>query len=189
MRLPNRTASAQNLRYNEPTMAQPYEEEVRPAEQSERNWLPFTIGLVLVIVVVTGIALLSRNSAKTTIEANPYSDNLKPSDLTLSAADNFVGATVTYLDFSLTNAGPKTVVGGQVEATFMNTMGEVVQKEIVPIHVLQKTQLGGYPDIMDLSMAPLAPGQSRTIRLTLEHVSNDWNQAAPALRFVNLRLK
>lgn len=169
-------------------MAEPYEVE-RPSEVQERNWLPFTIGLVLVVLVVAGIALLSRNANKPKVEANPYAENLKASDLTLSAADNFVGATVTYLDLTLTNIGNRTVAGGQVEATFLNGLGEVVQKEILPIHVLQNTQLGGYPDIIDLSMAPIAPGQRKTVRLTLEHVSSDWNQTAPALRFVNLRLK
>lgn len=168
-------------------MAEPYEE--RPAEAPERNWVPFTIGLILVIVVVAGIAFLSRNSNQTKVELNPYTEKLQASDLTLSAADNFVGATVTYLDLKLTNTGDRTVAGGQVEASFKNTLGEVVQKEVVAIHVLQPSALGGYPDIMDLSMAPLGPGQTKTVRLTLEHVSADWNQAAPDLRWVNLQLK
>ena len=127
---------------------------------------PFTIGLILVVAVVAGIAFVSRNSNQPKTEANPYAEKLQPSDLTLSAADNFVGATVTYLDMSLTNTGDRTVAGGQVEASFKNSLGEVVQKEIVPIHVLQASQLGGYPDIMDLSMSPLAAGQTKKVRLT-----------------------
>jgi hypothetical protein len=174
------------LRYNWPVMAEPYE--VRSAEPPERNWVPFTVGLILVVAVVAGIAFLSRPH-ESKVEANPYSDKLQASDLTLSAADNFVGATVTYLDLKLTNTGDKTVTGGQVEASFKNTLGEIVQKETIPIHVLQSSGLGGYPDITDLSMSPLGPGQTKTVRLTLEHISADWNQAAPDLRWVNLQLK
>ncbi len=167
-------------------MAEPYE--LRPAEAPERNWVPMVIGLTLVILIVAGIALVSRNAPTPPAQENPYAPNLKVSDATVSEAKNFVGATVTYLDFKLTNAGSLTVANGQIEATFKNTLGEIVQKEVVPIHVLQP-QLGGFPDITDLSMSPLPPGQAKTVRLTLEHVSGDWNQAVPDIRFVNLQTR
>ncbi len=147
------------------------------------------VGLTLVVLIVAGIALLSRNSNKGTAQVDPYAAKLQVSDMKLSQADNFVGATVTYLDFKLTNTGDKTLAGAQVEATFHNTLGEVVQTERLAAKALIPNTLGGYPDLMDLSMAPIAPGQSRTLRLTLEHVSSDWNQAAPDLRFLNLRFK
>lgn len=167
-------------------MAEPYE--LRPAEAPERNWVPMVIGLTLVILIVAGIALVSRNAPKPPVQENPYAANLKMSDAAVSAAKNFVGATVTYLDFKLTNAGSQTVLNGQIEASFKNTLGEVVQKEVVPIHVLQP-QLGGFDDVTDLSMSPLTPGEAKTVRLTLEHVSIDWNQSVPDIRFVNLQTK
>jgi hypothetical protein len=52
--------------------------------------------------------------------------------------------------------------------------------------VLHTNKLGGYADIVDLSLAPFSPGQTQGIRIVLEHVSSDWNWGFPDLRFVNL---
>jgi hypothetical protein len=158
-------------------------------QTEERNYVPMIIGAALVVVVIAVAAFLGRSDGPATNTADPYATNLQASDMKLSQADNFVGARVTYLDFQLKNAGPKTVTGGRVEATFHNTLNEVVQQETVPLRVLVPNQLGGYPDLVDLSMASIAPGASRTIRVTLEHVSGDWNQSAPDLRFVGIQLK
>lgn len=151
--------------------------------------MPLVIGLGLVIAIVAAIALIGRNQQNTSNLPDPYAASLQVSDLKLSAADNFIGATVTYLDMNLTNTGNRVLVGGQIEATFRNTLNEVVQKEVVPIHVLQPNKLGGYPDLIDLATSPLSPGQTKPVRVSLEHISADWNQNAPDIRFTNLRLK
>lgn len=158
-------------------------------EPERRNWVPMVVGLTLVIVVVIGIAIFSRTHTAPATQVDPYAQFLKVGDTHLSAADNFVGATVTYIDFTVTNTGDKTVYGGQVETTFHNTLNEVVGREVFPMRALVPNQLSGYPDVQDLSMAPIAPGKSRTIRLTLERVSADWNQAQPDFRFMNLKVK
>jgi len=159
------------------------------SKEEQRSVVPMAIGIALVVLVVAVFAFFGRDRGPAKSSVDPYASKLQVSDMKLSQADNFVGARLTYLDFKLTNAGPQTLVGGQVEATFKNTLGEVVQKEPVPLRVLVPNQLAGYPDLLDLSMAAIAPGASRTIRVTLEHVSSDWNQAAPDLRFVNLKLQ
>ncbi len=161
----------------------------RPGTEEPRNYGPMIIGLVVVLLVVAAAAFFLRDRGSNTAADNPYAAKLQVSDMKLSQADNFVGSRVTYLDFKLTNAGDKTLTGGRVDATFQNTMGQVVQKEVLPLRVLTPNQLGGYPDLLDLSMANIAPGATKTIRVTLEHVSNDWNQAAPDLKFVDLQLK
>lgn len=153
-----------------------------------RNWTPIIIGLVIVVVIVAGLAIIGRERKGPTTKADPYAANLKASGMSLSQADNFVGSTVTYLDFTLTNSGNKTISGAQVEATFKNSLGEVVQKEIIPIRALVPNKLGGYPDLVDLGMSPIAPGKGKIVRIALEHVSNDWDQSAPDLRFINIRI-
>jgi hypothetical protein len=160
-----------------------------PKQEESRNWVPMIVGLVLVVLVVAGIAIVGRNGGNNANAPDPYASKLQMGDIKLSAADNFMGSTVTYMDFDLKNMGDKTLAGGQVEASFKNTIGEVVQKEVLPLNVLTPNQLGGYPDLTSLSMSPIPPGQAKMIRLTLEHVSSDWNQSYPDIRFVNLRLK
>jgi hypothetical protein len=154
--------------------------------REERNWTPILIGIGIVIVVVAGIVMLSRHGKKSASTPDPYAQKLQVSAMQISRANNFVGATVTYLDCRVTNTGDKTVARAQAELTFHNTLNEVVQKEIVPIRVLHTNQLGGNEDVVDLSLAPLAPGQTQAVRIALEHVSSDWNRSFPDLRFVNL---
>lgn len=147
------------------------------------------VGLVLVVVVVAGIAILTRNRVETAAIPNPYAAYLHVSNLKMSQSDNFVGTTVTYLDFSLTNSGTQTLIGASAEATFKDEMGQVAQKELLPVRALKPSQVGSADDVYDLSVSPLGPGESKTVRLTLDRVASGWNQAVPELHFVNLKLK
>ena len=76
-----------------------------------------------------------------------------------------------------------------MQAVFKNSMGQVVQTETIPLHVLVENQMAGYPDLVDLSRDPIGPGQTKTLRMTLEHISNDWDQSAPEMQLINLKLK
>jgi hypothetical protein len=162
-----------------------------PAKQKtqERNWIPVVVGLVAVIVVVVVITLIMRHQGETKPQVNPYAAKLQMSNPKLSAAENYVGGTVTYLDVDITNTGDQALVGAEMKMVFKNSMDQVVQTETLPLHVLVQSQMGSYPDLLDMERSPIAPGQTKTVRLTLEHISADWNQAAPVMRLVNLRLK
>jgi hypothetical protein len=156
-------------------------------ERDERSvpWMPVGIGAALVIVVIGALILFSRSDAgPSTGQPHPYSANLKFSDLKLSAATNFVGGDVTYLDGTLSNSGDKAVNGVTVDLTFRNQLNEVVQHETLKVMALSTS--GPYPDILDLHSAPIGPGKSRNIRLTLEHISADWNRAAPDINITNV---
>ena len=163
--------------------------EPSPLAERERdsNLRPILLGVALVVVVVGAIALLTRGSPKNTNAPHPYAANLKLSDLKMSAAENFVGASVTYIDGTVTNTGDKTVTHAIVHVAFKNSLGEVAQAEDVPLHVLQTS--GPYPDAVDLSLSPLAPGQGKPFRLTFEHISSDWNQAYPDLQVTEVSVK
>ena len=158
-------------------------------EAQERSWTPFVVGLIAVLVVVGIIVLVTRGGGRTSAAVNPYAAELKISNPRVSAAENYVGGTVTYLDATITNTGGKELVGADMDLVFKNTMNQVVQKETMPLHVLVPNQLAGYPDLVDLSRSPIGPGQSKNVRMTLEHISADWNQAAPEMHLVNLKLK
>ena len=162
-----------------------------PAEQESaaRNWTPFVVGLVAVLIAVGTIIGLTRHSGKTAQQVNPYVSKLQVSDAKVSAAENYVGGTVTYLDATITNAGDQTLFGADMNLVFKNTMNEIVQKETMPLHVLVENQMGGYPDLVDMTRSPIAPGHSKPVRMTLEHISADWNQAPPEMQLVNLKLR
>jgi hypothetical protein len=153
----------------------------QPEDERSTPWIPMAIGAALLGLVVAGFILFGRSDEPAgNGQPHPYAANLKFTELKLSAAENFVGGNVTYLDGVLTNTGTKTVNGVTVELVFHNTLNEVVQKEAMGVRVL--SQAGPYPDVVDLHAAPIAPGKSRPIRLTLEHISADWNRAAPDIK-------
>ncbi len=157
------------------------------ASEHESNWRPILLGVVLVVAVVGVIALLLRSQPKAASAPHPYAANLKLSDLKMSAAENFVGASVTYLDGSVTNGGDKTVTHAGVHVTFKDSLGQIAQAEDIALRILQTS--GPYPDAVDLSASPLAPGQSKPFRLTFEHVSTDWNHEYPQLQVTDVAVK
>src|ERR1700721_1669366 len=103
--------------------------EPSPLTERERdsNLPPIFVGVGVVVVVVGVIALLTRGSPKSVTAPHPYASNLKLSDLKMSAAENFVGASVTYIDGSVTNAGDKKVRHAMVHVAFRHSLGEVAQ--------------------------------------------------------------
>ena len=156
-------------------------------EERSSNLVPILVGLVLVIVVVGISAFLLRTDTKIANPPDPYAANIKFSDMKMSAAENFVGSSVTYLDGTVTNAGDKTVNHAVVQVTFKDSLGQVVQSEDVALRILQTS--GPYPEALDLSAAPLAPAQAKPFRLTFEHVTADWNHEYPELRVTDVSVK
>ena len=155
-----------------------------PAESSFR---PILIGLVIVVVVVGAIVFIFRSEQTPPAEPSPYAAYLKFSDLKASAAQNFAGATVNYLDGQITNTGDKTVIHAVVQITFKDDMGQTAQKEEQPIHVLRTG--GPYDEAVDLNLSPLLPGQSKPFRLTFEDISAQWNHAYPDMRVTQVVVK
>ncbi len=159
-------------------------------DEEKRNWTPILVGLVVVVIVIACAALLLRSSGGKAAQAtNPYTANLKIGDAKLSQTENYMGGTVTYLDVPITNTGDRALTGAQMHAVFKNSLDQVVQTETIPLHVLVENQMGGYPDLVDLSRSPIAPGQTKVVRMTLEHISDDWNRNYPEMQLVNLQLK
>ena len=154
-----------------------------------RNWRGMAIGFAVVAVVLLLIVVLGRGNREAARTADPYASSLVVEQAQVSQAENFVGTTVTYIDVTVRNNGPRTVVGGLVAATFRNELGEVVQTEVMPLRALAPHSLGGEAEAADLAAAPLVSGQSRVLRLTIEHISSQWNQTRPELEFRGLRLK
>jgi Protein of unknown function (DUF2393) len=156
-------------------------------EERDSNRIPILIGFIAVAVVVGLVLLFWRSKPQGPPVADPYASYLKLSDIKMSAAENFVGSTVTYIEGQVSNTGNQTVTGATVHVVFKNSLGEIVQAEDVPLQVTQHT--GPYLDSVNLSVSPLAPEKTKQFRLTFEHISTDWDHTYPELRVMHVSVK
>jgi Protein of unknown function (DUF2393) len=157
------------------------------AEERDSSRLIIGIAVVVVIAAALGAAFLLREPPKVVKTSSPYIANVKLSDFKMSAAENFIGATVSYVDGSVTNNGDKTVTHATAEVTFKDDMGQVAQREELPLRVLKTT--GPYPEAVDLAVSPLAPGQTEQFRLTFDSISAQWNRQYPEMRITDVSVQ
>src|SRR5512146_1963951 len=129
----------------------------QPAQQDEsgRIWTFVGLGVAIVVIVVAVLAVIGRSGRTGPRQPPAYASKLQLTDLKLSAAENFVGATVSYLDGKITNAGDKTVTACRIEAVFRNSMGQIVDRQAQPLMILHERQGFGYPDLIPLAQMPL----------------------------------
>ena len=170
-------------------MAEPQPPLPLQTEKSETPWAPIGIGAAIMVIAVVALVVFSRPKPGSQGGVVPYAAKLAISDLKMSAAENFVGGTVSYLEGKITNNGDQPVLGASLEVTFRNSLGEVVQKETMPVRALQSHSVTGTPEMFDLRTAPLQPGKTIDFRLTFEHISDDWNHEYPQLKFVSVATK
>jgi hypothetical protein len=157
------------------------------AEERDSSRLIIGIAVVVVIGGALAAAFLLRQPPKAAKTASPYIASLKLSDFKMSAAENFIGATVSYVDGTITNSGDKTVTHAVVEVVFQDSMGQLAQREELPLRVLKTS--GPYPEAVDLDVSPLAPGQTQHFRLTFDSISAQWNRQYPAMRVTDVAVK
>ena len=155
----------------------------------ERDSSRFIIvgAVVVVIAIALAAAFFLREPPKAVKAVSPYLSSLKLGNFKMSAAENFIGATVSYIDGTVTNTADKTVTHIVVEVVFKDEMGQLAQREEVPLQVLRSN--GAYTEPVDVSMAPLAAGQSAPFRLTFERISTQWNHAYPDMRVIDVTAK
>lgn len=157
------------------------------ADERETNWRAIGIGVAMVVAIIAILFFVSHTQPKAPSGPPAYAANIKFSDLKMSAAENFVGATVSYIDGTVMNAGNQTVTHVLAEVTFKDSMGQLAQRETVPLRVLQAS--GPYPDAVDLNVSPLAPGQGKPFRLIFESISAQWNHEYPGIKVVDVTVK
>jgi Protein of unknown function (DUF2393) len=158
-------------------------------EESRSRWIPLAVGAGVILVVLAAIFVFSRNQPQNTGPApeDPYASNLRIMNLNLSQAENFVGGNVTYIHGQIANMGDKTMTGATVEVVFRNMMGQVVDRQTQPLMLV--TQMPNYVDSTTLDKHPLTPNTQKEFRLTFEHISADWNQGLPEMRFIKINTR
>jgi len=159
----------------------------RVDEEADSSRRTIIIAVVVVMVIAVILAVLLRSQPKSASGPPAYAANLKLSDFKMSAAENFVGATVSYVDGTVSNSGGKTVTHVMVEVNFKDDLGQVAQRENIPLQVLKTT--GPYPEAVDFSVSPLGPGQSTAFRLTFESISAQWNHQYPDIQVTDVAVK
>ena len=167
-------------------MAEPVKDpHLSPAEHEGRNWLPMAAGGLLVLLIVAAFTVFGLLGRSRNINpGDPYLAKLQLSNLHMATAQNFAGGSVTYIEGTVTNAGDRKIVGASVQAVFKNSLGEITQRETLPLTVVMPNT--PYIDYGTLDRAPLAPGQSRDFRVTLESLTPDWDGQLPQLKPVSV---
>ena len=154
-------------------------------EPEPRNWTPIIAGAVVVAVIVAAAVLFTRmGQSRAANPDDPYLAKLRLSNLHMATAKNFAGTSVTYIEGTLTNSGDRKVSGAGVLVVFKNSLGEITQKEPLPVTVLIPNS--PYIDYGTIDRAPLAAGQSRDFRLTLEYITPDWDGQIPEVRVTSV---
>ena len=144
------------------------------------------IGVALVAAMVAAVVVIGRagKSSANAGQGDPNLAKLQVSDLHMATAQNFAGNSVTYIEGKISNHSDRKITGARVEVLFKNPIGEIAQKEVLPVAVLMPNT--PYVDYGPLDRAPLAPGQASDFRLTLEHVSADWDGQIPQGKGVSI---
>ncbi len=157
-------------------------------EERDSSRVIIFVAVAGVIAVMLAVAFLLRETPKAAKPPSPYIASLKLSDFKMSAAENFVGHTVSYIDGSITNSGDKIVTHVVVDVTFKDELGQIAQREPeVPLRVVRSN--GAYPEPVDVSASPLAPGQSQPFRLTFDNISAQWNRQYPEMQITDVTVK
>src|SRR5258708_20004657 len=131
------------------------------AEEPDSSRRTIAIAVAVVIAAAVIFAFLLRSQPKAPSGPPPSAASLKLSDFKMSAAENFVGATVSYVDGTLTNSGDKTVVHVIVEVNFKDDLGQLAHRELIPMQVLKTT--APYPHPSASTTPPLPPSHSNPL--------------------------
>jgi hypothetical protein len=156
-------------------------------EERDNSRIIIAVAVTLVIGGALAAAFFLRQPPRQIKTPSPYIAKLKLSDFKMSAAENFIGATVSYIDGTITNTGDKTVSHVMVQVNFEDSMGQVAQREDVALRIVRNN--GAYEEPVDLNAAPLAPGKSEYFRLTFDSISAQWNHQYPDITITDVTVK
>ena len=135
-------------------------------------------GVVLLVIVGSAVLLMRMRSAAPpqseplSEEEKSYAGQIVIADARMSAAENFLGHTVTVMDARISNRGLKPVKRVELQLEFVDMLGQVVLRErAFPLA----------PHVMALK-----PGESRTFQVSFDHMPAEWNQAPPRITLISV---
>ncbi|MFZ0663472.1 MAG: DUF2393 family protein [Acidobacteriaceae bacterium] len=163
-----------------------------------RSVFPWVIAGVVIALIVIAVLLIGRGSAPSNLaSSNPggaglappaaYAKNLAITNIRMSESSTLSGAKQTYIDGDIANNGPETLAGITVQVAFRDFTGQIGQKSTMPMALIRTHE--PYIDVEPVSVAPIAPGQTREFRLIFDHVTDSWNQQYPEIRVIAIESK
>ncbi len=154
-----------------------------------KSWMPWIVAGAVVLLLLVLFSILGRRSAPSLqpggagmAAPDAYATNLPITQLEMSQAASFSGATVTYIDGKIANSGNKTITGITVQVGFRNDLGQLAQRTVTPLNFIRTRQ--PYVDTEPVSAAPLKPGDQQQFRLIFDSLPGDWNQQLPEIRVI-----
>ncbi len=154
-------------------------------DRSKPFWVYLAMAVGFLAVVVAALFFFGHQRPDPNARrADPYLPNLKISEMHVSFGEDFAGNRITYVEGKISNTGNKKIIGATIELLFKNPLGELAQQEDLPVMVLLFKE--PYEDYGSLEQAPLSPGQTRDFRLTIEHLSRDWDHQLPQVKMVGV---
>lgn len=153
----------------------------------ERSGLPiaFLIGIVIVSLLVGAAILYSRYSSSSDsevekplplgVEEQSYASNIHFLEPKMSRAANFLNQEVTYVFFTVENAGTRRVQNIEVTVEFHDPFNQVILRD------KQRLFLPNAP--------PFEPGQKRDVQIPYEHIPPQWNNGFPSVVVSGLSFK
>ncbi len=141
--------------------------------------------LILAVTAVLGVfvgayALLRRavpsrrsSEAAMSLEERAYLSQIEIAGARMSAAKNYIGDTVVYLDARVSNSGPRAIRELALGLEFVNTENQIVFRSTTrPI---------------SSDTRPLEPHAGRPFQVPFEKLPEDWNRAPPTIKPVTVR--
>jgi hypothetical protein len=143
-----------------------------PENPSKVGWISLAAaGVLLLAILLAGLrARHPRVPPAAGAEAQSYFAQIAVSGAQMSAAENFLGDTITYLDARVTNHGARTVRNLRLQLEFTDTMGQVVLRD--------------QASPVNARTLPLKSGETRAWRVSFDHMPEDWNQAPPRITVI-----
>jgi hypothetical protein len=146
---------------------------VFPVADERPTTVYILIAAVAIVAIVGVLIFVTRPRPQTSsapvlnTDQKAYLPQIVISDTRMSAAENFLGHTVIYLDGQMTNRGSRTVRQIEIQMEFVDILNQVVLRDTA------------FP--LKPPMPPLQPGEGRPFQITFDHMPAEWNQAAPAI--------
>ena len=146
-------------------------------------------GIGLPVYIVAAVCLLGvalflylqrapRQAAKELTlspEAKAYVGNLRLSDVSMKATQNYALQTLVEVEGKIGNAGQRPLEAVEIYCYFYDSYGQMVFRPRVAIVT---TRMGG-----------LKPGETKSFRLPFDEIPPSWNQAMPQMVIAGVKFQ